>query len=35
MNRAVEQGMENSVARGGLTPKLMPILPDNGMARRI
>ena len=30
MNQAVKQGMENSVARGGLTPKLVPILPDNG-----
>ena len=29
MNQAVKQGMENSVARGGLTPKLVPILPDN------
>ena len=30
MNQAVKQGLENSVAKGGLTPKLMPILPDNG-----
>jgi hypothetical protein len=30
MDQALKQGMQNSVAKGGLTPKLRPILPDNG-----
>lgn len=29
MKQAGKQGLENSVAKGGLTPKLSPILPDN------
>ncbi len=34
MDQALKQGMENSVAKGGLTPKLKPILPDNGKQGR-
>ena len=31
MKQATGQGLENSIAKGGLTPKLSPFLPDNGM----
>ena len=30
MKQAVKQGLKSSIAKGGLSPKLMPILPENG-----
>ncbi|XP_046842653.1 transmembrane prolyl 4-hydroxylase-like isoform X2 [Xenia sp. Carnegie-2017] len=29
MKQAVKQGLKSSIAKGGLSPKLMPILPEN------